>query len=100
MKKDWNPIKWFFSGDDDLEDEDHTPVQDRIPTSWWAVGVFLSIIMTCAILAKLFSMNVGEALLSLVLGFFFSFIGVQSSGQTDLNPVTTIAKVNGPPFII
>ena len=55
--------------------------------------------MSCIILSKLFSMNVGEALLSLVLGFFFSFVGVQSSGQTDINPVTTVAKVNGSPFM-
>ena len=38
-------------------------------------------------------MNVGEALLSLILGFIFSFIGVQSSGHTDINPVTVVAKV-------
>lgn len=50
--------------------------------------------MCCAILAKLFSMNVGEALLSLVLGFFFSFVGVQSAGYTDINPVTVVAKVS------
>jgi hypothetical protein len=38
-------------------------------------------------------MNVGEALLALILGFLFSFIGVQSSGVTDINPVSTVAKV-------
>lgn len=100
MKKGWNPIKWFCGSGDNLEDEDYTPVQDRVPTSWWAVGIFLSTIMSCAILATLFSMNVGEALLALVLGFFFSFIGVQSSGQTDINPVTTVAKVNGSLFLV
>lgn len=39
-------------------------------------------------------MNVGEAILSLVLGFIFSFIGVQSSGHTDVNPVSTVAKAS------
>lgn len=39
-------------------------------------------------------MNVGEAILALVLGFIFSFIGVQSSGHTDVNPVTTVAKAS------
>lgn len=50
--------------------------------------------MSCAILATLFHMNVGEALLSLVLGFLFSFIGVQSSGHTDVNPISTVAKAS------
>jgi hypothetical protein len=49
--------------------------------------------MCCAILATQFNMNVGEALLALILGFLFSFIGVQSSGVTDINPVSTVAKV-------
>lgn len=39
-------------------------------------------------------MNVGEAILALLLGFLFSFIGVQSSGQTDVNPVSTVAKAS------
>ncbi|KAK2461174.1 hypothetical protein APHAL10511_006701 [Amanita phalloides] len=93
-KINWNPVEWFREGEDDPNDEDFTPVKDRIPTVWWTTGVFLSIIMSCAILAKLFSMNVGEAILSLVLGFLFSFIGVQSSGHTDINPVTTVAKAS------
>ena len=89
-----NPVSWFRDEDEvNPEDEDYTPPQDRIPTLWWTVGVLSSTIMCCAILAKLFSMNVGEAILSLVLGFIFSFVGVQSSGHTDINPVTTVAKV-------
>jgi len=78
----------------DPEDEDQTPLEDRIPTLWWTSGLFLSTVMSCAILATKFNMNVGEALLSLILGFFFSFIGVQSSGVTDINPVSTVAKAS------
>jgi hypothetical protein len=44
-------------------------------------------------------MNVGEALLALLVGFLFSFVGVQSSGHTDVNPVGTIAKVHLAPFM-
>ncbi|KAF5368921.1 hypothetical protein D9758_002936 [Tetrapyrgos nigripes] len=80
--------------ENDEDDEDQTPVEDRVPTSWWTIGLLLSTIMCCAILATQFHMNVGEALLSLILGFLFSFIGVQSSGATDVNPVSTVAKAS------
>lgn len=69
-------------------------MEDRVPNSWLIIGLFLSIVMCCAILATMFNMNVGEALLALILGFFFSFIGVQSAGTTDVNPVTTVAKAS------
>ena len=48
--------------------------------------------MCCAIVATQFNMNVDEAILSLVLAFIFSFIGVQSAGVTDINPISTVAK--------
>ena len=89
----WNPREWFVKGDNESEDEDPTPPEDLVPTSWWTIGLGLSIILCVAILAKLFKMNVGEAILALILGFLFSFIGVQSAGTTDVNPVSTVAKV-------
>ncbi|KAF8069127.1 oligopeptide transporter, partial [Lyophyllum atratum] len=90
-----NVRSWFAPRSDiDPEDEDQTPLEDRIPTSWWTIGLFLSTVMCCAILATQFEMNVGEAILALILGFIFSFIGVQSSGHTDVNPVSTVAKAS------
>ncbi|KAI0780151.1 OPT oligopeptide transporter [Fomes fomentarius] len=90
-----NPVTWFRGNSDpDAEDEDQTPEEDRVPTLWWTTGLAASIIMCCAILAKLFHMNVGEAILSLILGFAFSFVGVQSAGTTDINPVTAVAKAS------
>ncbi|KAI0768694.1 OPT oligopeptide transporter [Trametes elegans] len=95
---DFNPRGWFGrsqagEGTDD-EDEDETPREDRVPTLWWTLGLAASTIMCCAILATMFHMNVGEAILSLILGFFFSFVGVQSAGTTDINPVTAVAKAS------
>ena len=94
-----NPISWFrddpnYNADDD---EDLSPREDRVPTLWWTTGLVLSVIVSCAILATMFSMNVGEAILSLVLGFLFSFIGVQSAGTTDVNPISTVAKARPSP---
>ncbi|KAG6854506.1 hypothetical protein C0991_006108 [Blastosporella zonata] len=93
-KESINPRAWFARQSLTEEDEDQTPLEDRIPTSWWTIGLFLSTVMSCAILATQFHMNVGEALLALILGFIFSFIGVQSSGHTDVNPVSTVAKAS------
>ncbi|KAI0743453.1 OPT oligopeptide transporter [Daedaleopsis nitida] len=90
-----NPVTWFRSNNElDDEDEDQTPMEDRVPTLWWTTGLAASIVMCCAILATLFHMNVGEAILSLILGFAFSFVGVQSAGTTDVNPVTAVAKAS------
>ncbi|KAM5543115.1 hypothetical protein V8D89_002989 [Ganoderma adspersum] len=89
-----NPRSWWKNFNNDEDDEDETPKEDRVPTLWWTTGLFLSIVLCCAVLATLFSMNVGEALLSLVLGFAFSFVGVQSAGTTDINPVTAVAKAS------
>ncbi|PPQ96836.1 hypothetical protein CVT26_006005 [Gymnopilus dilepis] len=91
----FNPRVWIARrGEVDPDDEDQTPVEDRVPFAWWSLGLLASIIMSCAILATQFHLNVGETLLSLLLGFIFSFIAVQSSGQTDLNPVSTVAKAS------
>ena len=92
-----NPRAWFRrSTEVDEDDEDQTPMEDRVPTLWWTTGLAASTILCLVILAKLFSMNVGEAILSLILGFLFSFIGVQSAGTTDVNPVSTVAKASTP----
>ncbi|KAG5651754.1 hypothetical protein H0H81_007566 [Sphagnurus paluster] len=94
-KESFNIRGWFNESKSiNPEDEDQTPLEDRIPTSWWTVGLFCSTVMCCAILATQFHMNVGEAILALLLGFIFSFIGVQSSGHTDVNPVGTVAKAS------
>lgn len=39
-------------------------------------------------------MDFGVGIVALLLAFVFSFIGVQSSGTTDVNPVGTIAKAS------
>jgi uncharacterized oligopeptide transporter (OPT) family protein len=84
----------FRPRDADYVDDDLTPVEHRVPFAWWTTGLLASVIMTCALLATQFHMNVGEGILSMVLGFIFSFIAVLSSGTTDINPVSTVAKAS------
>jgi uncharacterized oligopeptide transporter (OPT) family protein len=94
---DLNPknLKNLFKRSDPTEvDIDPTPIAHRVPATWWIPGLIASIILSCALLATQFTMNVGEAILALLLGFLFSFIGVQSSAATDINPVGTIAKAS------
>ncbi|KAI0633640.1 OPT oligopeptide transporter [Trametes polyzona] len=96
LKFNADPRAWFRAVSDAAadDDEDESPPEDRVPTLWWTLGLAASTIMCCAILATMFNMNVGEAILSLILGFVFSFIGVQSAGTTDVNPVTAVAKAS------
>jgi uncharacterized oligopeptide transporter (OPT) family protein len=89
---DWRGL--FEKSEQSSEDEDQTPTEDRVPTLWWTSGLAVSTIGSIVILSTLFNFNVGEALLALILGFFFSFVGVQSSGNTDINPVSTVAKAS------
>jgi len=78
----------------DYVDEDSTPIEHRVPLLWWTTGLLASVIMTCALLATQFNFGVGEGILSMLLGFIFSFIAVLSSGTTDINPVSTVAKAS------
>lgn len=76
------------------EDNDPAPLEHRVPLWAWTSGLLLSIIMSCALCATQFHMNVGEVILALILGFLFSFLAVQSAGDTDINPVSTVAKAS------
>lgn len=71
---------------------DPAPPETQIPAWQWVPLLILSIIFTCLVLSLQYGINVGLALLSVFLGFIFSFIGAQSSGATDVNPVSICAK--------
>lgn len=76
------------------DDIDPVPYEDRVKTWWWVSGTFVAIVMACALMSTQFHMGVGETILALLLGFIFSFIGVQSAGDTDINPISTCAKAS------
>jgi uncharacterized oligopeptide transporter (OPT) family protein len=73
---------------------DPAPLEDRVPTWAWVSGLLMSVIVTCALASTQFHMNIGEVILALIFGFIFSFLAVQSSGDTDINPVSTCAKAS------
>ncbi|KAI8907523.1 OPT oligopeptide transporter [Powellomyces hirtus] len=77
-----------------IDDEDPTLPHENVPTWAWTGGVLLSAIFTIVVLSVSFDIGVGEGILSIILAFFFSFIGLQAAGQTDINPVSAVAKTS------
>jgi OPT oligopeptide transporter protein len=88
-----NPLNWLSSHNTENDEMEVATEDELIPRWAWVGGLLISIVMSCALLATQFHMNVGEGILALFLAFLFSFVGVQSSGHTDINPVSTVAKV-------
>jgi len=77
---------------DGEEIEDPSPKEQLVPAWMWSSGVLLAIFFSCLVLGLQFHVNVGITILSVILAFVFSFIAAQSSGATDINPVSTCAK--------
>ncbi|CCG82772.1 Putative uncharacterized protein [Taphrina deformans PYCC 5710] len=71
---------------------DPSPRSQLVPAWMWSGGVLLSIFFSCLVLGLQFHINVGITILSVILAFCFSFIAAQSSGATDINPVSTCGK--------
>ncbi|KAI8979182.1 OPT oligopeptide transporter protein-domain-containing protein [Mycotypha africana] len=67
---------------------------ELVPAWWWVVGVFISIIFTCAIMGEYFGMPVYQSIVAVILGFILSFVGVQAAGETDINPTGSIGKMS------
>jgi OPT family oligopeptide transporter len=74
------------------EDLPDAPEDQQIPRLWWVLGLIMSVTVTVLVLYFYFKMSPVLSLLSILVAFFLSFIGIQASGTTDTNPVGTIAK--------
>lgn len=75
--------------EDEIFDEN-----ELVPTWWWVLGVFISIIFTCVIMGEYFGMPVYQSIIAVILGFLLSFVGVQAAGETDINPTGSIGKMS------
>ncbi|KAG8919255.1 hypothetical protein FRC01_001378 [Tulasnella sp. 417] len=76
------------------EIEDPAPPHEQIKTWQWVGGLIVSSLATLIVGKLSFDMDISVGIVALLLAFVFSFIGVQSSGTTDVNPVGTIAKAS------
>lgn len=72
--------------------DDPAPPHTQIPSWQWVPLLVLSAVFTCLVLFFQYGIGIGLSLLSILLGFVFSFIGAQSTGATDVNPLSTCAK--------
>lgn len=72
-----NDPNFVREDDGDTEYPDPSAPEDRVPTWAWVTGLLLSVILTCALCATQYHMNVGEVILALIFGFIFSFLAVQ-----------------------
>ncbi|KAI8357851.1 OPT oligopeptide transporter protein-domain-containing protein [Choanephora cucurbitarum] len=75
------------------ENDIFTPDQ-MVPAYWWIGGTFISVIFTCAIMGEFFGMPVYQSLIAVILGFLLSFVGIQATGETDINPTGSIGKMS------
>ncbi|CAE6468068.1 unnamed protein product [Rhizoctonia solani] len=74
--------------------EDPAPPHEQVPLWAWVTGLALSMVATLVVGHFQFHLDAGVGIVSLLLAFLFAFIGVQSSGTTDVNPVGVIAKAS------
>ncbi|KAG8889581.1 hypothetical protein FRB98_003643 [Tulasnella sp. 332] len=79
---------------EDEAEEDPASPEDQIPTWQWTFGLLLSSLGTLVVGKYAFDMDYLVGVVALLLAFVFSFVGVQASGTTDVNPVGTIAKAS------
>ncbi|KAL1916347.1 uncharacterized protein VTP21DRAFT_5964 [Calcarisporiella thermophila] len=66
---------------------------EQVKTLWWVGGTLASVVFTCVIMGVFYGMQVYLSLLAVLLAFFFSFVGLQASGETDINPIGPVSKV-------
>ncbi|KAG1469257.1 hypothetical protein G6F56_003359 [Rhizopus delemar] len=83
-----------FRISDERDPEEIFKDEELVPAWWWISGTFISIIFTCAIMGRYFGMPVYQSIVAVILGFIFSFVGVQAAGETDINPTGSIGKMS------
>ncbi|ORX75305.1 OPT superfamily oligopeptide transporter, partial [Basidiobolus meristosporus CBS 931.73] len=78
----------------DEEDDDPAPRNERIPTWMWAVGLTIAVVFNCLVLGFYFNMPAYQSILAIFVAFVLSFVGLQSVGETDINPAGSIGKTS------
>ncbi|KAF9900590.1 hypothetical protein BX616_002552 [Lobosporangium transversale] len=77
----------------DYVSKDTTPAHELIPTWWWLSGLLVSGIVTIIVMKVSFNVPIYATFGALILSFMLAFVGLQASGETDINPTGAVAKV-------
>ena len=73
---------------------DPAPPHEQVPVWAWTGGLVISAFFTCLVLGLQYGQNVGISILSIIFAFTFSFIGAESTGRTNITPVTSIGNAS------
>ncbi|KAI9357313.1 OPT oligopeptide transporter protein-domain-containing protein [Zopfochytrium polystomum] len=78
----------------DEEEEDPAGPDEQVPVLWWSIGLLMSCTFTVLVLYFFFKIPPGQGLLAILVGFLLAFVGIQASGETDINPTGSIGKTS------
>ncbi|KAF8975405.1 hypothetical protein BGZ46_009150 [Entomortierella lignicola] len=73
--------------------KDTTFAHELIPTWWWLSGLVISGIFTVLVMWFNFKVPIYATIGAIVMSFLLAFVGLQASGETDINPTGAVAKV-------
>ncbi|KAL5349884.1 hypothetical protein ACLOAV_004918 [Pseudogymnoascus australis] len=83
-----------YDDEDNNKTIDPASRDEQVATWMWLPGLIVVLVMACVVMKSQFGMPVGEILLALFLAFFFSFLAIQSTGATDITPLTAASKAS------
>jgi OPT family oligopeptide transporter len=77
------------------EEEQDAPAHQQVSKSVTIIGLTVSTVLCIGLIHVVFPgvMPIGMTLLAIVFAMLFSVLGVRALGETDLNPVSGIAKL-------
>jgi putative OPT family oligopeptide transporter len=67
--------------------------RERIPNSWWILGLVAGSLVTIAISSAVFGIVWHHTLVAIVLSAVLSAVAARSLGETDINPMGGVGKV-------
>ncbi|CAH0057768.1 unnamed protein product [Clonostachys solani] len=77
----------------DMDDVDEFDDHSHEIKPWmWMVGLFASIVVTCASARAQWGMPIGMTIVSIIIAVLFTLLAILSTGMTDMTPLTAVSK--------
>ncbi|UPK93153.1 hypothetical protein LCI18_004088 [Fusarium solani-melongenae] len=73
-------------------DREPVPINGLVKAWQWLAFSFAAAVFSCIILALQYDMNVGLAILTLIMGALFAILAVQCTGQTGTSPIALVSS--------